>query len=418
MSGVKKHLLIYQNWQFADRIHVLFANRANAMHEQSDTMEAFPCMTEAALPPAANDSTPAPESHRFTFTGSGQEYFRIWIVNLLLTVATLGIYSAWAKVRRLQYFDRNTELAGAVFDFRGNPKAIFKGRLLAVSLLAAYHYAFGFSVAIGLGIVAGLLLALPFFLRSALRFRLHNTEYRGLHFDFSGSAGGAYRAYLPPLLTFLLPGALAAIDPTGKSSAFAFVLYLGWPLMYGAMKNYQQRHLQFGAAGAHYAVPAWRFFKPYLVAFGVAVSGGIGIAMVMGLAVLILGKMAGAEWQFLSVMGGAVIGYAIVLLTIPYVQARIANLAWSNTAFPGVEIRSTMGAWDFIKLQSVNAVLTVLTFGLYRPFAVVRVYQYRLAHLSLHSTGSFEQIVAGAARQRRGAAGDGMADFLGVDLSW
>ena len=55
------------------------------------------------------------------FTGSGQEYFRIWIVNLMLTVATLGIYSAWAKVRRLQYFDRNTQLGGAVFDFRGNP---------------------------------------------------------------------------------------------------------------------------------------------------------------------------------------------------------------------------------------------------------------------------------------------------------
>jgi uncharacterized membrane protein YjgN (DUF898 family) len=29
-----------------------------------------------------------------------QRYFRIWIVNLLLTIATLGIYSAWAKVRR------------------------------------------------------------------------------------------------------------------------------------------------------------------------------------------------------------------------------------------------------------------------------------------------------------------------------
>ena len=60
-------------------------------------------------------------------SGSG-EYFRIWIVNLLLTVATLGIYSAWAKTRRLQYFYRNTHLAGASFDFRGDPKAILRGR--------------------------------------------------------------------------------------------------------------------------------------------------------------------------------------------------------------------------------------------------------------------------------------------------
>jgi uncharacterized membrane protein YjgN (DUF898 family) len=46
-------------------------------------------------------------------------------------VATLGIYSAWAKSRRLQYFYRITQLAGAGFDFRGAPKAILRGRILA-----------------------------------------------------------------------------------------------------------------------------------------------------------------------------------------------------------------------------------------------------------------------------------------------
>jgi hypothetical protein len=44
----------------------------------------------------------APSLLVFGFSGSGAEYFRIWIVNLLLTVATFGIYSAWAKTRRLQ----------------------------------------------------------------------------------------------------------------------------------------------------------------------------------------------------------------------------------------------------------------------------------------------------------------------------
>ncbi len=33
------------------------------------------------------------------FTASGSEYFRIWIVNLLLTVLTLSLYYPWAKVR-------------------------------------------------------------------------------------------------------------------------------------------------------------------------------------------------------------------------------------------------------------------------------------------------------------------------------
>src|SRR6266571_1915322 len=183
--------------------------------------------------PAKPSAEAAPEIHRLSFTGSGKEYFRIWIVNLMLSVVTLGIYSAWAKVRRLQYFDRNTQLAGAVFDFHGDPKAILKGRVFAVALLAAYHYAFGFSVTVGIAVIAFLLLALPYFMRSALRFRLRNTSHRGLRFDFTGSAGGAYRAYLPPLLTFLLPGAVLALDRSGKSTLFFFLLYLGWPLMHG-----------------------------------------------------------------------------------------------------------------------------------------------------------------------------------------
>lgn len=315
------------------------------------------------LPPAANDSVPIPEALALTFTGSGKEYFRIWIVNLFLTVATLGIYSAWAKVRRLQYFDRNTQLAGAAFDFRGDPKAILKGRLLAVCLATGYHYAFGFSLAIGLAMAGLLLLALPFFLRSALRFRLHNTQYRGLHFDFSGSLAVAYLAYLPPLLTFLLPGALLAIDPSGKLVLPAFLLYLGWPLMYGAMKSYQQRHLQFGAVGSAYGLPARRFFKPYLIALGVAISGAVGLAIVVGIAVFIFGKIAGVTSQVPSIIASVLTGYAVVLMTIPYLQARTANLVWSNTAFPGVEIRSTMGAWDFIGLQTANTLLTLVTLG-------------------------------------------------------
>ncbi|MBW1865812.1 MAG: DUF898 family protein [Deltaproteobacteria bacterium] len=35
----------------------------------------------------------------FEFSGSGSEYFKIWLVNIILSVITIGIYSAWAKVR-------------------------------------------------------------------------------------------------------------------------------------------------------------------------------------------------------------------------------------------------------------------------------------------------------------------------------
>jgi uncharacterized membrane protein YjgN (DUF898 family) len=378
----------------------------------------------AALPdPPASAGDAIPQPLELTFSGSGKEYFRIWVVNLLLTIATLGIYSAWAKVRRLQYFDRNTHLAGATFDFQGDPKAILRGRVLAVILVAAYQYAFGFSLEIGLAVIAFLLLALPFLMRGALRFRLSNTVWRGLPFGFSGTARGAYLTYLPPMLTFLLPGVLLALFPTSALVAFALPLYLAWPLMHGWMKRYQHRHLLYGDQPSHYDVPARRFYRPYLMAglfwFLGILAFALAMTLIMTVVMLVAGRGPGAASAvYAPLLLMIPLMYFFYLLAGPYMQVRLANLAWSNTSFPGLRIRSTMVVSEFMMLQTVNAVLTLLTLGLYRPFAVVRVYRYRLAHLHLEADGDFERAVAGAGRTRDGATGDGAADFLGIDLSW
>lgn len=78
-----------------------------------------------------------PEEFRFRFTGKGSEYFAIWIVNLLLSIITLGIYSAWAKVRREQYFHRNTLLDEQPFEYTGDPVRILLGRIVALVAIGA-----------------------------------------------------------------------------------------------------------------------------------------------------------------------------------------------------------------------------------------------------------------------------------------
>src|SRR3954467_12852929 len=90
------------------------------------------------------DRTPALQSvivEPLRFTGSGSEYFRIWITNTFLSIVTLGIYSAWAKVRRTRYFYANTRLAGAGFDYHGKPGAILKGRIASLVLFVVYQLA-------------------------------------------------------------------------------------------------------------------------------------------------------------------------------------------------------------------------------------------------------------------------------------
>lgn len=379
-------------------------------------LAAMHTLTDQPADPVAAPPLSGPRTLALSFTGDGREYFRIWVVNLLLSLATLGIYSAWAKVRRLQYFDRNTMLAGATFDFHGNPRAVLIGRLLSVVLLAAYHYAFGFSTAFGLAVIFGLLGAFPWLMRGALRFRLGNTCYRGLWLGFDGSVGQAYLAWLPPALTFVLPGALLALYP-GQPALAALVLplYLFWPLMHARLRHFQHAHLLLGDQHSGYAVKARRFYKPYLVVTLLSLGAVLAVALVAGVASFVAQGSKGLV--FAPLIASVLMVYVMYLLAGPYMVVRVSNLAWSNTTFPGVRIRSTLPARAFMKLQTKNVLLTLVTLGLYRPFAVVNVYRFRLAHVHIEVDGDIEAFANHVAK-RGGAAGDGAADGFGIDLSW
>ena len=60
-------------------------------------------------------------------------------MNILLTILTLGIYSAWAKVRRNRYFYGNTRLLGSGFDYHAKPMQILIGRIIAFAILVAFN---------------------------------------------------------------------------------------------------------------------------------------------------------------------------------------------------------------------------------------------------------------------------------------
>ncbi|MFM9073725.1 MAG: DUF898 family protein, partial [Cyanobium sp.] len=46
------------------------------------------------------------------FRGRTGEFYRIWLANLALVVATCGLYAPWARVRSRQYFLGQTQLQG------------------------------------------------------------------------------------------------------------------------------------------------------------------------------------------------------------------------------------------------------------------------------------------------------------------
>lgn len=157
------------------------------------------------------------------FTGQAGEYFGIWIVNIFLTLITLGLYSPWAKIRQKRYFYGSTHIAGASFDYVADSWAILKGRLIAVALVVGIGIIARFVACVeGLAWLA-FLFALPWLIVRTRRFNALNTVYRNLRFNFNADYGQAFVSFvLGPFL--LLPLSLGLAQPWVKRQQMRLVV--------------------------------------------------------------------------------------------------------------------------------------------------------------------------------------------------
>ena len=132
------------------------------------------------------------------FEGSGKEYFRVWSVNVLLCIVTLSLYTPWARWRTAHYFYGHTFIAGSPLEFTGQKRRMVKGFLAFAALYFAYELASYTEqdTAVNLFMLCGALLT-PFMWRSAIRFRVNNTRWRGLRLQFTATLGEVYRYSWP-----------------------------------------------------------------------------------------------------------------------------------------------------------------------------------------------------------------------------
>lgn len=345
-----------------------------------------------------------PQPERFEFTGSGGEYFRIWIVNLLLTILTLGIYSAWAKVRRLQYFGRHTRVAGSVFDYHGKPIAILIGRLIALGLFTVYSLANTVPGPMLLAVLVLLAVLLPLLLRNSFRFRLHNTSYRGIRFSFRGTIGEAY-------ITFLLFGILT----------FG-TLYLLAPMFHQRIKAYQHGYSWFGRTRFSFDAGVGSFYGVYLLTGLVFFGGMIGAIVLFGGAISALAPVfadKGAKPDP-AVIGPILFGVfalfvGLSLIVGPLLQSRIGNLVWNHTRLGEHRFESRLRFWPLLGIVLSNFVLVVVTLGLFAPWAAVRVARYRAESLTLIPASSLDEFLADTSVDVA-ATGEETAELFDFDI--
>lgn len=335
---------------------------------------------------------------RLEFTGSGSEYFRIWIVNILLSIVTLGIYSAWAKVKANKYLYSCTRLNGSSFDYHGNPIAILKGRIVAVAMIVAYNVAFTSSPLLGGIILLLFMAAMPWMIWRSLQFKLHNTSYRGVRFGFDGSAGRAYWCYLVmPIL-----------------AAITLWIFLG-PKLHHSLKKFQHTESRYGNHHFDFDATAGSFYKAYYIFF---IPLLIGI-FVLGAVFAMIGTVAqaalGTDPQTMPLVVSGLI-YLFMLLVLPVFMTMIQNLIWNHTSIGEHRFKSELKWGRMTYITITNLVAIVCTLGLFIPFAKVRMLRYRLDSTSMLVAGNLDEFVA-ETEASVSATGEGLTDLLDFDLS-
>ncbi len=391
--------------------------------------------------PLAGTSTTTGHRLPVRFTGSGSEYFRIWIVNLLLTLVTLGIYYPWAKVRRLRYFHGNTHVGEHAFDFHGDPKKMLRGYLLVGALFALYGITSQFSPLAG-GVAFVLIAALwPALFKAGMQFRLANTSWRGLRFRFKGTVRGAYAALLPLLVPVLVGVAVAMSAPAqgtqpsgwfiGAMFALPLSMVLIVPWLLWRLKKYQHDHYALAQWQTELRTGAGSFYGVFLKTIGVGLLGGllfVGLAfvgaMVFGAASFLTGGGDGrpGAGSIVAVILGAVLGLlgliVVQILPRPYMASRLQNLVWSRTGNASLRFRSELKFMPLLLLTLKNLLLMVLTLGLYWPFAAVATARMKLEAVSL-TTRTDPATLFDSARPAEGdAAGDAAGDLLDFDIGF
>ncbi len=341
------------------------------------------------------DNTPAAPRERghaavrrlgFEFSGDSHEYFRIWIVNLCLSLLTLGIYSAWAKVRSERYFYGHTRLDGSSFEYTASPISILKGRLAALTVLLLYGFVSSqFPLTAPLFAVA-FLFTMPWLVMRSLRFRHGNSRYRGIRFGFEGR-------YPRALIWYLLA-------PIGS----ALTMFLAYPYVACRQQQWLVRNSRFGDARFDTDLRVSSVYGVYIVGGGILLFG------------VVLQGLAG---QF---TGPGIGSLLLPLLTVPFyylafvfVKTQMTNLTLNHSRLDGHRFESRMETGAVCRLLITNTLGILLTLGLLIPWARIRMARYRAECTGVLFQGEPDRYIQ-ARDTEQSAFGEELGEALDIEI--
>jgi uncharacterized membrane protein YjgN (DUF898 family) len=374
-------------------------------------------------------------SQSFQFRGEAAEYFRIWIVNLFLSIVTLGIYSAWAKVRNKQYFYGNTMVAGSAFEYSADPIMILKGRLLVVAILLLFSLFTVYYPLLDLIYYPLFFLILPWLVLRGLMFNARYSSYRNLHFAFVSGLGRTYAVVLglgliTPMLIILasyslLGPVLDVGQGAGSRSWVVFILgatllslFIWWVLSSYYLQHYYVNH-------SHYSRLSFAMMaslKQFFIFFSIAALG-FSIALILFLSF----KFSVDAGDFLIDLE---LTYTLIVVSImllylrTYLKVRVFNQVWGMTRLMDAADQPPTQLMSFHTELKVNPLFFVyltniiassISLGLLIPWARVRLARYQINRMTLLMHGDLDRIITDE-KMKVGSFGGEMGDLLDIDI--
>ncbi|MEQ9883087.1 YjgN family protein [Pectobacterium brasiliense] len=340
--------------------------------------------------------------HRVQFHGKAGEYFAIWLVNGLLTIITLGIYSAWATVRRRRYFYGNTEINGDRFDYHAQPIQILKGRLLVIAGIILFYIVLAMSPTLGTILALAFAALIPIIVIRNWRYDAIMSSYRGIRFNYHCQTGRAYWVLLlcPILLLLAFYAVLAVAMIIGMQSNSPIIITLivlalvvpGFAAVNGIMKmmqlDFYVNNMFFGKTAFKAELTKAAFIKFALISLLIFVPFLIAALSFMGSFIFTLYQiiMMGADsdtiaMMLLSNVFNMVMMFVVALLGVlvssSYLVVAQRNYLFNQTSLNGgVKLHSSMQTMSYMGLLITNSLITIFSLGWAAPVAEIRHARY------------------------------------------
>ncbi len=375
------------------------------------------------------------------FHGEGREYFKIWIINLFLSIITLGVYSAWATVRTRRYFSGSTEVEGARFDFHGKPLNILFGRIISLVLLLAWTQGEVIDWRIPVIAIVLIVVLFPLFYVKAMAFRLSNTSWRNIRFRYSASILDGYKGIgLYVFMAITLIALPIGADYMGFKFKFdeaqgfdstmiavlivyvvsiIFMFAVVFPIFRADCVKLMLNKLHYADAPFTTKVSKIKFLKIYwktiLTGLIFLIVGSIS-AMLLVMFIRSLSSMFAGHSDMLQQAGvgvAAFCGYLVILYMQIMVYAVWRTSTWnhifqSTTAKnQSISFKSDIKEGVLTKVAFTNALMMILTLGFAYPWAKVRMSKLMLE--SIQYKGDLNQL-QGTKRQSSMAIGEEVGD--------